>query len=229
MFLSNPRSFLLLALFCATFIQACGSSPSNAIGPVSLTVETKGEFPFSTREPEVYQGDFFQSDGINESHHFVARKGNRSRYDRFRIGPWRTEIMNEAFYTIDHERKIYTEQSITPGSPEVGEKHIGITNSFFLGKEYREFDDLGHEGGLRKYKVRQKDAAKGEVFIYIDEPSGMIVRQDFTIGNGEAGAKRNFTFEIRNLKLEVDDGVFQVPVGYRKVSQAEFSPPPIEE
>lgn len=229
MFLSNPRPFFLLTISCVIFLQACGSSQGNENKPVSLTVETKSGFPFSTKEPEVYQGDFFQSDGTGESHCFIVRKGNKWRYDRFRDGPWRTEIMNETLYTLDHERRIYKEDSITPGAPFVTTSegdHIGsITNSFF-GKEYREFDDLGVEAGLRKYSVRQKDTGKGDVFIFIDETSGMIVRQDFTIGDGVGSPKRNFTFEIRNLKLEVDDSIFQLPGGYRKVSRSEFSPIP---
>jgi len=230
MFLSNPRIFSLLAVSLSILLQACGSSQSNENRAISLTIETKSEFPFSTKEPEVYQGDFFQGDGTNEAHWFIARKGNKWRYDRFREMPWRTDIMNGTLYTLDHERKIYKEEGITPGAPVVttsdGDYIDHITNSFFLGKEYREFDDLGVDAGLRKYQVRRKDTGKGDIFIYIDETSGMIVRQDFTMGNDESGTKRNFTFEIRNLKLEVDDSVFELPAGYRKVSRGEFSPLP---
>ena len=45
--------------------------------------------------------------------------------------------------------------------------------------------------------------------IIYDTTIKMIVRHEFDGG---------FAFEMRNFTLEVDDAIFQVPSGYRKVS-----------
>ena len=99
-----------------------------------------------------------------------------------------------------------------------------IKSNFFWGKEYREFEQLGNEGNLIKYRVRIPDASKGEVLIYIDPASGFIVRQEFSYRKTEVDSGKNipFRYEIRNLKLEVDDSVFTIPEGYQKVTKNEY-------
>jgi len=221
MFLSNPSRIFLLTLICATFLTGCGSSTEGPGKQVSSTDERQNQFPFPSVEPAVYQGDFFMNDGSRESHWFIARKGDKYRIDLFHTELWRSEIINDKVYSIDHKKRLYQEMP-GPGSAP-SETTIGnVTSTFFGPREYREFEDLGVEGNLRKYRVRPLTGSRDEIFIYIDQPSGLIVRQEFTVGgeNGPAGSSR---FEIRNLKLEVDDSVFAVPAGYTHVSADDFA------
>ena len=216
MFLSNPRKFFLLASSIALILQACGSSPGNENKPAFVLIETSSEFPFSTREPDVYQGDFVVRTGANETRWFMARRGDQWRFDTF-YGNERSisELKTDRIYHIDHQQKLYA------AAPESGMMAPPTTN-FFNGKQYHEFEEIGGEGGTVQYKVRNSDALNDEILISIDKASGMMVRQEFTVRNSEAGFDVNYVYEIRNLKLEADDSVFAIPAGYRKVVWEEF-------
>lgn len=217
MFLSTERkSFLLIAL-CSFFLQACGSSQTNEKKDISLIGDTKSEFPFSTKEPEVYQGDFVASNGKDEDHIFVARNGDKWRYDTFH-GAERgmSEIKSDKLYYIDHWKKTYWE--MPEKKPLLGDVN-DMTRNFFRGHEYHNFDEIGRDDSLIKYKVRETDPSKSTIVISIDAVSGMIVRQEFYSINGQAP---DFVYEIRNLKLDVDDSIFQLPEGYRRGLSDEY-------
>ena len=216
MFLSNPRKFFLLASSFALVLQACGSSPGNENRPAFVPVETKSEFPFSTKEPEVYQGDFVVIAGGNETRWFMARRGDNWRFDTF-YGTERliTEMNSGQIYHIDHQQKLYA------SAPSSGMIARPATN-FFSGKQYHEFEMTSEEVGIVRYRVKNSDALTDEILISIDKASGMIVRQEFTGRNTETGLPVSYVYEIRNLKLEADDSVFAIPAGYRKVTWEEF-------
>jgi len=216
MFLSNPRKFFLLASSFALILQACGSSPRSENKPAFIPVETKSETPFSIREPEVYQGDLVVIRGGTETRRFVARRGNSWRLDTFR-GTERliTELKTDRLYYIDHQRKVYAPapQSAIVAPP---------ATNFFSGKQYHEFEEIGREGDLIRFKVKNSDALKDEILISIDKASGMMVRQEFTGRNNETGSPVSYVYEIRDLRLDVDDSVFAIPAGYRKLTWDEY-------
>ena len=210
MFLSNPGKYFLFIAIFALFLQACGSAPDNENKAVVVPVETKGEFPFSTKEPEIYQGDLVVTGGV-ESRWFVARKGEKSRFDTF-AGNTLTysQIKSDKVYYIDHQKKTYAIMNELTGSPSGFD---AIAANFFRGKEYRQFEDLGINGKLHKFKVKESSPEKGEITIYIDETSGMMIKQEF-------GGNPSVVFEIRDLTFEVDDSIFAIPDGYRKVAKS---------
>ncbi len=220
MFLSNPRPFFLLTISCVIFFQACGSSQSNVNSPVSLPGETKSEFPFPTKEPEVYQGDFVigDRDGERINYHHIARKGDKWLIDYYHYNePGVTWLHTDKLYYIDHKKKLFT---INEGSyPALDDE----TFNFFKGKEYREFDEIGREGNLIIYGVRESDASKGAILIYIDPANGMIMKQEFKSRNESGvGFHLDYVYEVKNLTFEVDDGLFAIPEDYRKVTWAKF-------
>ena len=224
MFLSNPYKSFLLAGFIALFFQGCGSSQGNENRPVAINVEKKSEFPFSTKEPEVYQVDFVVANDNHEEKWFIARKGQNWKLDIFQDDTQTfTEMSTDKLYAINHGQKIYAVMSEN-GTTEMNPLVSDIKSNFFWGKDCREFEQLGNEGNLIKYRVRIPDASKGEVLIYIDPASGFIVRQEFSDRKTEVDSGKNipFRYEIRNLKLEVDDSVFTIPEGYQKVTKNEY-------
>ncbi|MFM9905719.1 MAG: hypothetical protein ACKVQJ_14240 [Pyrinomonadaceae bacterium] len=190
---------------------------------MSLTGATASEFPFSTKEPETYQGDFIATAGQTGDRTFVARKGDKWRFDIYNGADLSlTQIRNDKLYVVDHQKKVY---AAMPENPDAVSHNVhDITAVLFNGKEYRDFDEIGRESGLIKYKVRATKYSKGDIFISIDLASGMIVREEFadSIGENEEQPADSFIFEIRNLKLEVDDSVFAIPAGYRKVTWDEY-------
>ena len=227
MFLSNPRKFFLLAGFCALIFQGCGSSPKVDNKEVSLTTESKNKFPFSTKEPENYQSDVVMNNGYTEDRWFVARKGNKWRYDVFRGADRRmSQLRSDKLYFVDYQKQVYwemPEQRYPTGDPGYSSDPM---REFFRGVEHREFDEVGREGNLIKYKVRTTDLSAGDILIYIDAESGMIVKQEFTSTReqGDAAVPVSYVYEIRNLKMDVDESVFDIPQGYKKI--AAENPPP---
>ncbi len=226
MFLSNlHRHFLLLTLIVPIF-QACSGTPANSNSNAPIVSELKSEFPFSTKEPETYQGDFVVTIGTTEEHFFKARKGDRSRTDLFKGSDVSlTQIVTDKIYNIDPIRKIYTEETIAAGalnSVPVFDATYGI----FAGKEYTAFEETGRDGSITKYRVKNPESSKGEILVSVDEASGLIVRQEFIAPMVEGSEPTpNVIFEIRNLKLDVDEAIFRLPAGLRKVGKGEFRVP----
>ena len=225
MFLSNPCLFFLLFVPCLLLFQACGASPTNDNRTVSVN-GISSDFPFSTREPEVYQGDFIFRHGQVEDKWFVARKGGFGRLDFFENGELsHSRITADNIYFIDHKRKVYfvPEEDKALRLPQF-DSFGDMAHSFFLGKEYREFDEIERANGIVKYKVKKTAGSKDEILISIDETSGLMVRQEFASSDerDKNGSQPALVYEVINLKTVVDDSVFSVPVGYRKVARDEY-------
>ena len=97
-----------------------------------------------------------------------------------------------------------------------------LTYNFFNGKEHREFEEIGRDARVVRYKLKETSDSKQNVLIAVDSQSGMVIRQEFTeIGPG-TGEPVSFVYEIRNLKSDVDDSLFEFPAGYRKVTSGDF-------
>lgn len=226
MFLSNLNRYFLLLILIAPISQACSGTPSNTNTDKPNIGELKSEFPFSTKEPESYQGDFFVTIGSAEEHFFRARKGERSRIDFFKNGLISvTQIVADKTYTIDPTRKVFTEDALAAEALNAVPV-FDSTNGFFAGKEFTAFEEIGREGSMTRYRVKSADPAKGEIIVSVDTISGLMIRQEFLAPNGENSEKAaNVIFEIRNLSLDVDDSVFQLPAGMRKVTKEEFRNP----
>ena len=212
MFLSNlPRPFLLLIAFTLV-IQACGSSQTNENKEVSLTGESSSEFPFTVKEPDVYQTDVVVTAGGVETRWTVARNSEKWRYDIYAGAAMSvSQIRSDKLYYIDHRKKTYWEMSEKPGTGEISD----IARSFFRGYEHNDFDETGREGNIIKYKVRPIDKRPRSILISIDTASGMMVKQEFLAADGGV----QYVYELRNLKLSVDDSTFAMPPDYRKVAQ----------
>ncbi|MGB2752005.1 MAG: hypothetical protein WBC19_08095 [Pyrinomonadaceae bacterium] len=212
MFLSNlPRPFLLVIAFTLV-TQACWWSQTNENKEISLTGESSSEFPFATKEPEVYQADVVVTAGGIESRWSVARNGEKSRYDIY-AGTTMTvsQIRSDKLYHLDHRKKTYWEMNEKPGSGEISD----IARSFFRGYEHNDFDETGREGTIIKYKVRPIDKRPGSIMISIDTARGMMIKQEFIAADGST----EYVYELRNLKLSVDDSAFAMPSDYRKITQ----------
>ncbi|MEQ1603992.1 MAG: hypothetical protein ABL999_03915 [Pyrinomonadaceae bacterium] len=219
MFLSNSRKYFVLAGFLALVFQACGSLQSNDNKPVPVVVETKSDFPFPVKEPEVYQANMVVMSAGVESRWFIARNREKSRFDTFAGSvPAFSQIVNGRRYNLDHQRKIYADMDVPGGTGG----YDGIAANFFRAKEYREFEDLGIEGKLHKFKVKEPSAAKSSILIYIDEATGMMAKQEFFDSADAAGQQARVTCKLRDLKLEADDSVFTIPIGYKLVTADAF-------
>lgn len=214
MLLSNARKYFLTACFCALVSAACGGSAGNGNQISAPESETPGDFPFLTKEPIVYQAEIVATgDGVDKKW-LVARDGERWRIDFPENGqPSRTRLRLDVVYSIDHKRKVYAVAETG------GETVNGLTDRFFKGKEYRKFEKIGTDNGVTKYRVANKNN-QGEIVVFVDDASGMMVREEFVPPAGSDA--QVFVYEIRNFKSSVDEGMFSMPVGYKKVEITEY-------
>ncbi|MFT3743839.1 MAG: hypothetical protein QM785_06040 [Pyrinomonadaceae bacterium] len=218
--MSNSRKYLFLFAFIPLFLQACGPAATNENRPVEIKIETRNEFPFPVKEPEVYKAEMVVTSSGVESRWFIARNGEKSRFDTFAGGAIAfSQIRNGKRYLIDHQKKIYAEADTQNGAASGFDE---IAANFFRAKEYREFEDFGVEGKLRKFKVKETTAGKSSILIYIDEASGLMVKQEFVDAADANGQQAKVTSELRDVQLEADDAVFAIPAGYKLVTLDAF-------
>lgn len=214
MFLSNPKEKLLVIALFALLIQACGDAQDNSNNAV---LQPNGKrFPFPTKEPEVYQGDFVVGDGTSEQQYFVARDGENWRFDIKRDGePWISQIRDGGtVYFIDHERRVYSTLQGAQQQEFDGGYFNSLTWGFFRGANYIEYEEAGRDGSLVKYKARMLKNSKSDVTVTIDERTGVLVRQEIADKPLAQETPVTYFYEVRNLKLETDDSIFELPSGY---------------
>ena len=86
--------------------------------------------------------------------------------------------------------------------------------NFYKTRGRFDFEEAAREGSTVKYRV----VARQPIFIYYDKEKGLITRQEFLSETGES----DFAYELRDIKMEVDDGTFELPKGYRKTALSEI-------
>jgi hypothetical protein len=228
MFLSNPRRTLLLLAFFAVFLHGCGASTTTSTRKPS-SGNTTGGRPFPTKEPDAYQGEFVISDGTTEEHYFVARKQDQWRFDVTNGGvPTLTQLRSDKIYMIDHAKKSYAVEAYADLKDFDTAYFNSLSLQFFRGANYIDYEELARDGSLVKYRAKTLKDSKNDVIVTVDESNGMMVRQEIMSQKNRTaeGTPVNYVFEVRNLKLDVDDSVFEIPAGYRRVAQLADLPKP---
>lgn len=222
--LPNPCKLLPLLLFLALWVCGCGGQTSNT--NTSLQSTSTSRFPFPTKEPEIYQGDFVIGDGQTEQQYFVARSGESWRFDIKRDGgPWITQLSDgDKVYFVDHAKKIYSTLSNVMREDFDTAYFNSLSWGFFRGANYIEYDEVGRAGGLVTYKARTLKNSKSDVTITIDEKSGVMIRQEIADKPAANIPPVTYVYEVRNLKLEADDSLFDVPSGYSRVNTIDYVP-----
>jgi len=222
MFLSNSRKSLLLITLAALLLHGCSSSVSNSAKSVSPSARTSDK-PFPTKAPETYQGDFVVGNGTTETQYFVARDRDKWRFDIYHDNaPWMTQLRSDKVYLLDHVKKEYAPEPFADLEEYDTTYFDSLTWGFFRGANYIDFEEVGRDGNLTKYKARTLKESKSDVLITIDNSTGMMVRQEIT--SPKDGL--TYTYEVRNLKLEGDDSVFAIPSGYTRVTHLDEIPKP---
>ncbi len=236
MFKSSARQlffgFLMISASACAFWRPAETTVTS-IPASSSEQEIKGEIPFATREPEIYQTEIIiktYAAGIEKSERkiFTARSAER----RLTIynGGEKTEIERLDFaaegktVSILHGKKIYMESvpdsKVSNGSaPEDDFLTVELLNR----KTGATFENLGTENNITAFRVRLGDVenANFEILIYVDETLKIPVKQEFyTVG----GEQRTLTvsIELRNFQPQPDGKIFELPKDFRKVSPKEF-------
>lgn len=225
MILSNSaRSFIACVLILLA-IQGCKWWPKDDAGNSRTTTDTKGEIPFSTTEPEVFQCEIVRSDGEHEQKTFFARKNGYWRFDLSdSVGDAETVIRTDKYYRVRHDKKSYVEVPQGDTSANEPEFLSDLTFSALKLDGHAKYDKIGTEGGITKYSVKIGDTDSAKALIYVDEKIGLVIKEEFFSlkGQTEDSPEPSFIFELRNVKQEVDDSVFAIPAGYKKLSWGDY-------
>lgn len=220
--LSNPLACPLIIAVAAVMFTSCNSAPAGNDNTITLTEEAPQHFPFAVREPEVYSCEAFLTAGETIRRWGIAKSGDRMRYDHYEGDtPTVSEIIADRRYIIDHRRRVYAE--VTGGGLK-DSSPAGPPPLFLMGAEYVRYRDAGTEGGLKKYVA---ETGGEQVALFFDEEKRLVVRQEFFTTEDSEGSRRTTAiFELRNLKLEADEALFQLPAGYRTVPLANIDTRP---
>ncbi|MCA1624899.1 MAG: hypothetical protein LC768_03080 [Acidobacteria bacterium] len=228
MFSSNSVKFFFV--FTAMLSQACSfwQDKTNATPTPTpfLAEKFASEIPFSTKEPDVYQAEIvltnYENGEKKERKIIVARSGGKTLHN-YETGIYFLQL-NENENLLAHSRKkIYADsQTNLEVSAQNDETLQGFLSEGWLNqKTNAKFENLGAENNLTKYRVVLASSQTSELMIYIDENFKIPVRQEFYSINGE---QKNmiFSMEIRNLKMQTDEKLFEIPKDFKKVSFKEF-------
>jgi hypothetical protein len=224
MFLSNQSLSLVFLLCIIAAAAACGAKnvATNTAANASANGElTKGEQLFAAKEPTVYQTEVYYSSGGTSDKYFVARNGDTRLFNTYVNGQLSvTELIKDNNrYVIDHVQKMYY---VDPPSDK-GPKAVNpAALAFFQNTQHHEFDEVGRDNDTITYHAKkQQGDPDQDVVLTIDQKTGLMVRQE--VKGAEPNA--SFTFELKNIKLEARDDLFQIPTGYKQVTKDEFKRP----
>lgn len=219
--LSNLAIFLVLASPVLIGLQGCkwwngGTSTS----PLSVA-EPKRQTPYAAKEPEKYRAIVAVTAGETVRRAAIAKDGTALRIE-FDLGTDRslTMLRTDRTHVISDSKKIYAEKA--PGNGFAGEEFIAELTARLLHRhENAEFEALGYENELAKYRVRVNGNQTSESIVYVDERLAMPVAHEFYSVNGEL-KELAYRTELQDVSLEVDPDLFRIPEDYKKVSIAEF-------
>jgi hypothetical protein len=225
MILSNRVKSFLLVLALLTFCFGCrfwqNLANTNTSSQSGAFPEDKGDLPFSTREPDIYQARIVVTAGGVKRVTLVA-KNDQQRRSEYNFGEKGAAVWlrTDKNYLALPDKKIFTEQA-PPAGFTSSEGLDSLTVEWLNIKAVSKFEDLGTENGLRKFSAKLNESDSSEVFIFIDEASGLPVKQEYYSING---GQRDllYSIELQDLRLEAGDELFTIPKDYRKVSIEEF-------
>jgi hypothetical protein len=219
MLLSNPAKFLLLILMPVVF-GSCGSASPPENSQSSTAQRAGGSPPFSTIEPQHYAATIVVEAGGVTDTYFVARDGARRRTDYEYGTPGQYSLIsNEREIMLSDAKKIFAEIETVPR--EQAPPKDPLTEYIRTVGRYTEFEEIGERDGRKIYTARTDGAEASDVEIRIDQATNLPVLHEFySLADGQRTLA--YRMELRGLTLAPDAALFEVPVGFRKVTVQEF-------
>ncbi len=229
MFPTNALKFLLVLFLAPVIFSSCSfwqtAENGNTNSNTFVADELVSEIPFENKEPEIFQAEIVLTTYLNgektERIIKTARSREKIRYD-YPNGTSFLQLNETEKFLLEAEKKIYAQgSSISNSSAETGETLKDfLTTEWLSEKRDLKFENLGSENGLAKYRVSGENNST-EILIYVDENLKFPVKQEFYSTSGEQ--KILFTaMEFRNLRLEIDGSIFDLPKDFKKISIQEF-------
>ncbi|MDM7921741.1 MAG: hypothetical protein QUS14_05525 [Pyrinomonadaceae bacterium] len=219
--LSN--SAILLAFFALILLgsPACSLWSSDAGNTGRSVSEPQSRIPYPAKEPATFSATFVATAGGTERVAAIVKDGNSLRLD-MNIGTGRelTFLQTDKWYVISTGDGVYYETTERTG-PSAEPFIADLTSRLLHRRENAEYESLGTENGLAKFRVRVGGSERSEAIVYVDEKLGMPIIQEHYSINGEA-RELVYRTEMRDVSLEIDPARLQLPPGLKKVSIDEF-------
>jgi outer membrane lipoprotein-sorting protein len=212
--------------------QAAPSSPN----------EVSSLPPFSTKEPDHYQATrimtSIDNDGVQAprvTRVLIARQGERRREDYDSDSDLRTTYLEipAGTFVLLPSKKLYAD--IKAGSATLAlanqqaDQQADFSPEALLNEPTAaRYEKLGSEKldgrTATKYRVTNPSTNGTEVqtvtLIWIDEALGMPIRSETETSDSTHHSK--LTMELRDIRSQVDPGLFELPKDYRKVEYSEL-------
>ena len=152
---------------------------------------------------------------------YIAKKDNKRRTEHGYGAEARLIVIEDDKTTlIDPQRRVYTERAFTEGKADPDFLQ-DMTRQLLAVREKATYRELGEEDGRIRYSVQVADSEISEIIVFADPKLGMPTRQEFySVTNDER--RLRYWYELTNIELDVEDELFTVPEGFRKISNDEF-------
>jgi hypothetical protein len=153
---------------------------------------------------------------------FVAKNGakRRTEYNFGEKGAaaW---LRTDKDHLLLPDKKIFTEQAGPARNTAASEGLDALTVEWLNIKAVSKFEDLGTENGLKKFSAKLNESEASEVMLFIDEASGLPIKQEYYSINGDQ-RDLMYSIELQDLRFEAGDDLFTIPKDYRKATLDEF-------
>jgi len=233
-------STLLLTSLCTVLITGCrGSQSPHNSSSVSTTANAISLVPpFTTREPATYQAVRIVtsndgSSGERTSKTIVARDGEKRReefvnddgesvvYLDIPSGQFVLLPSSQMFADLNQESANAARKNAANSSSELSPDLL--LNQEHSGSTYEKIGTEPVDGRPTvKYRVTTANpgptGVKTETMIWIDESLGMPIKSETTSSFGERSSISRV--EVKDIKLSVEERLFDLPANYRKVEVA---------
>ncbi len=220
MLLSDFTKLFAFALLLCSSCSVWQPAENNNSTP-HVIEEAETGIPFQNKEPEIFQTEIVVTNFLNgaseEKRYFLARSGTQrlTIFNRGETGE--TAVLQSAdgkTFFINNERKSYRENQTQSGQTG-GELIEFLTTEWLNQKTDAEFENLGAENNLTKYRVRFANSNASEIVIFVDGNLNLPVKQEFYSVSGE-NRTMTFSVEMKNFLPSADENLFKLPQDYKR-------------
>lgn len=227
-------------------LQRSATAPAPAVNPG----EVFSVPPFATREPDQYQATRIittvstDADAVQREQAttriLIARAGDKRREDYDNDTDFRTSYIElpTGTFVLLHSKKVYAEIKPASGkSPVINQDGAERSDS---GADFSPNTLLNEANGARyeklgsekldnrpvtKYRVMataatNETAAPIATLIWIDEALGMPIKSETK--NSDGNHHEMVTTELRDIQLQVDLKLFELPADFRRVEESQL-------
>lgn len=227
------KKWPLWCFLALLFVVACKSQSEPAVTDnASSETIVSSTPPFQTKEPERYQATrtitIVTPDGktiVTTSS--TARNGDRRWHESQEFSKRVVHLdLPEGRFILIPDEKVYAELAAGFDSPK--NEDDAVTSEWLLHEDptTTNYQNLGKEvvGGRNANKYRTVvnissggNVSQSETLIWIDEALKMPIRSEMVSTGGP-----RITMELSNVKLDVEESMFQLPNDYEKIAITEL-------